>query len=347
MRILLVTDSTPPFVSGFVRTFVTTIEHLRNLGHEVRVVSPSDFWTIPCPFYPQLPLAVAVGGKVSRMIEEFQPDAIHLAAEGPLGMAARSWCLRNDVPFTTSFTTKYPEYLNAWYGVPLSFTYRLLRWFHDPAAAVMVSTDSFARELHSWGFNNLVSWTRGVDLELFCPRDKGFLEEARPISLYVGRVTKEKNLAEFLDLTIEGTKYVVGTGPRLNAWRRKYPDVHFAGVQRGEQLASYYAAADVLVFPSRTDTFGLVMLESLACGVPVAAYPVTGPRDVIGDSTVGVLNDDLSKAVEEALLIDPNSCRQFAERFRWEHSVNQFLDNLRPVESTVPDMAEVALRRAA
>jgi glycosyltransferase involved in cell wall biosynthesis len=339
MKLLMVSDSWPPFVSGFVRTLVTTVDHLRKMGHEVEVVSPDQFWTIPCPVYPQLPLAIGVRRKVERLIESSSPDAIHLAAEGPLSWATRAWCLRNGVPFTSSYTTNYPEYLHTWLHVPRRLTYTLLRQFHRYSSAVMVSTESLAQQLKAQGFHRLVRWTRGVDLELFRPRSKEFLSDARPTFLCVGRVGKEKNLAAFLDLKIAGTKYVVGDGPQLGRLKKRYPSVRFVGVRHGEELARYYAAADVLVFPSRTDTFGLVLLESLASGVPVAAYPVPGPLDVIGNSGVGVLSHDLEFAVSQALTIPARKCRSFAERFTWDASVRQFLDNLAPVPRATLSMS--------
>jgi len=330
-KLLLVTDVWKPYVSGLVRTFVTTVEHLERQGHEVQIISPDMFWTVPFPLYPQFRVPIFVRRKVARLIEQSNPDAIHLTAEAPLGMAARAWCVRHGVPFTTSFTTKMPEYFHAWCGMPVSFGYQVFRWFHRPSSAVMVSTPSLARELESWGFQNLVHWTRGVDLELFRPRPRDFLTDPRPICLYVGRVSKEKNLPAFLNLRLPGTKYVLGDGPLLKSLREKYPEVRFLGVQQGEQLARYYAAADVLVFPSLTDTFGLVLLEALACGTPVAAYPVTGPIDVVGNAAVGALDEDLERAVQRALAIPRDNCREFAERFSWDVSARQFLCNLHPI----------------
>ena len=342
MKLLVVADCWEPYVSGFVRTFSTTVEHLRRRGHEVDVISPDMFWTVPFPLYPEFPVPVWVTRKVVRLIEDCQPEAIHLAAEGPLGLAARRWCLRQQVPFTTSFTTKQPEHFHAWCGFPISYGYKLLRWFHARSAAVMVPTPSVMEELGDWGFQNLVLWTRGVDLDLFRPRPPGFLSDPRPIMLYAGRVSKEKNIPEFLDLRIPGTKIVVGAGPICKTLSKDYPHVRFAGLQRGTQLAEYYAAADVLVFPSRTDTFGLVMLEALASGTPVAAHRVSGPSDVLGNSDAGALDDDLERAVQRALKIPGHKCRAFAEEFSWENSVDQFLANLHPFTGLGPFIRDQA-----
>lgn len=334
VKILLIADAWMPYVSGFVRTFSTMVEHLAQLGHEVNVITPYMFRRIPFPLYPQFPLPVFVKGKMFRSIEQLQPDAIHIGAEGPLGMAARRWCLRNNFPFTTSFTTKAPEYFNAWCGVPVSLGYQVVRRFHQPSSAIMISTPTVKRELENRGFKNLAMWTRGVNLELFRPRPEPFfLTDPRPISLYVGRVAKEKNIPAFLDLDLPGTKYVVGNGPLLKALRKKYPHVQFVGEKVGEELARYYAAANVLVFPSRTDTFGLVILEALASGTPVAAYPVTGPIDVIGDCDAAALDENLGQAVRRALTIDRSLCRPYAEQFSWERSAQQFLENLHPEPS--------------
>jgi len=330
LRVLLIADAWKPYISGFVRTFSTTLEHIERLGHETSVIHPYMFRTVPFPLYPQFPLPIFVKRRMYRLIEESQPDAIHIGAEGPLGMAARRWCLRNNFPFTTSFTTKAPEYFNAWCGLPVSIGYKIVKRFHRPSSAVMVSTPTVKRELESRGFDKLAMWSRGADLTLFHPRSEPFLNDPRPISLYVGRVAKEKNIPAFLDLDIPGTKYVVGDGPPLKSFRKKYPHVRFVGEKVGRELAKYYSAADVLVFPSRTDTFGLVILEALASGTPVAAYPVTGPIDVVGDCDAAVLNEDLAEATRQALKIDRNLCRPCAAKFSWERSAQQFLDNLQP-----------------
>ncbi len=248
-------------------------------------------------------------------------------------MAARKYCLKRGIPFTTAFHTKFPEYLNARFKVPVEWTYGFMHRFHAPSKGIMVATDSVENELAHYGFKNIKRWSRGVDTNLFRPRDKDFLDFPRPISLYVGRVAVEKNIEAFLRLNNPGTKIVVGDGPQLQHLSKKYPNVIFVGVKEGEDLAGHFAAADVFVFPSLTDTFGLVLLEALACGVPVAAYPVAGPLDVIGDAPVGCLHDDLSIAVNKALSASPIECRAHAQKFSWGASVAQFLSNVCPFDS--------------
>ncbi len=275
-------------------------------------------------------MAVLPGGRMARMIESFRPCVVHIATEGPLGYAARRYCLARGIPFTTAFHTKFAEYVNARSGIPVGWTYGMLRRFHKPSRAVMVATNTVESELRSRGFDNIKRWTRGVDTALFKPRDKKFLMLPRPIQLYVGRVAVEKNVEAFLALKNPGSKVIVGDGPQLGSLSRKYPDAHFVGVKQGEELAKYFAAADVFVFPSLTDTFGLVLLEALACGVPVAAYPVAGPLDVIGDAPVGCLHADLGEAVTRALRTSPDACRAHAERYSWDASVQQFLANIWP-----------------
>ncbi len=267
--------------------------------------------------------------EVARLIDSFQPSAIHISTEGPLGLAARRHCLRMGYDFTTAFHTRFPEYIQARWRVPPSWTYRWVRWFHAPASGIMVSTQTVEDALKARGFKRIRRWTRGVDTELFRPRDKAFLSDPRPISMYVGRVAVEKNVEAFLSLDLPGTKYVVGDGPQLAELRARYPDVRFPGAKTGEELAQHYAAADVFVFPSLTDTFGLVMLEALASGVPVAAYPVEGPLDVIQGTGAGILDNDLGAAVARALEITPEACRALAETYSWEASARQFLHNLR------------------
>lgn len=328
MRIVIISDAWYPQVNGVVRTLDTLRRGLEERGHGVRLITPERFRSVPCPSYPEIRLALATPRRIGRLIDDFQPCAIHIATEGPLGLAARRHCVRQRQPFTTAYHTRFPEYIHARWRVPLSFTYRLLTWFHGPASAVMVATQSVEDELKSRGFRNIRRWTRGVNTDLFRPRDKDFLQAPRPISLYVGRVAVEKNVEAFLGLEIAGTKVVVGDGPALDRLKRRYANVRFVGVKTGEELARHYAAADVFVFPSRTDTFGLVLLEALASGVPVAAYPVPGPLDVIDQSGAGVLDDDLGVAVRRALTIPAEVCRRQALAFSWDASVRQFLDNL-------------------
>lgn len=333
MKILLVSDAWSPQLNGVVRTLTALVKELAVLGHSVTAITPDLFRTIPCPTYPEIRLAMGAGRAVGRLIEAAQPDAIHIATEGPLGYAARRYCLAQGLGFTTAFHTRFPDYLAARFSVPRGISYGLMRRFHAPSTGVMVATDSIRRDLAAHGFDNLRVWSRGVDAELYDParRDGALSHLPRPIFLTVGRVAVEKNLPAFLDLDLPGSKVVVGDGPMLGTVRRRYPGTHFLGRREGIELASLYASADVFVFPSRTDTFGLVLLEALASGVPVAAYPVPGPLDVIGDSEAGVLDEDLGRAARAALGIDPPRCRAHALRFTWANCASQFVENLWPL----------------
>ena len=331
MKILLVTDAWFPQVNGVVRTLDSLRQQLRAQGHRCCYLTPKGFCTIPCPTYPEIRLALAPGRRLGQMIERFGPDCIHIATEGPLGLAARRWCLRHGFPFTTAYHTRFPEYVQARLRTPLAWTYAFERWFHASAQRVMVATESIRRELALHGIEHSLLWSRGVDTGLFRPRPKDALAGPRPIHLYVGRVAVEKNLEAFLNLDLEGTRYVVGDGPQLKLLSRRYPHVHFTGAKQGEELARIYASADVFAFPSRTDTFGLVMLEALACGVPVAAYPVPGPLDVIGGSGAGCLDEDLGRAIRGALKIDPALCRARAMEHSWATCAEKFVANLSPV----------------
>jgi glycosyltransferase involved in cell wall biosynthesis len=331
MKILLITDAWLPQVNGVVRTFRSVIDLLERRGCRFRVISPDLFPTFPLPTYPEIRLAWWVDHKISRTVKEFRPDAIHIAAEGTLGLAARNYCTIVGIPFTTSYATRFPEYVYARFRLPESATFRFLRWFHSSSSKVMVSTETLRGELLEKGFRNLVLWTRGVDTDLFRPRTDTLLEDPGPILMYVGRVAVEKNIRAFLDLDSPGTKYVVGNGPQLEELRGLYPGVRFVGMKHGAVLGRYYASADVLVFPSRTDTFGLVILEALACGVPVAAYPVPGPLDVLGDSAAGAMDDDLGQAVRKAVTIPPSICRAHAVKFTWKKAAESFLENLCPI----------------
>ncbi len=330
MKILIASDAWQPQVNGVVRTLMTTRDYLHKMGHQVQVISPDLFSTIPCPTYPEIRLAYKLSGKIKKIIETFQPDAIHIATEGPLGWATRGYCIQHKHCFTTSFHTKFPEYVEARFRIPASWGYAVLRRFHARAERIMVATQSMANELEQRGFNKLVRWSRGVDTELFTLRDKHFLSAPRPIALYVGRVAIEKSIEDFLKLDFNGSKFVVGDGPQLHELQEHYPDVWFVGMKIGEELAQYYAAADIFIFPSRTDTFGLVLIEALACGVPVAAYPVPGPLDVIDHTGVGVLHENLQTAVAQVLADPPSAekCRNYAMRYAWEVCTQQFLDNL-------------------
>jgi glycosyltransferase involved in cell wall biosynthesis len=334
-RILIVSDAWEPQVNGVVRTLRATAAELQAVGHAVEVIGPDRFRTLPCPSYPSIRLALRPGRRLGPMIEGFAPDALHIATEGPLGWAARAWALRRGLRFTTAFHTRFPEYLQARLRLPPRWSYALLRQFHAAGDGVMVATESLRRELAERGFRNIRAWARGVDLDLFRP--DAAAEPAwpaalpRPVLLHVGRVAVEKNIAAFLDLDLPGSKVVVGDGPQLAALRRRYPDTHFAGALHGVALAAAYARADALVFPSRTDTFGLVLLEALACGTPVAAYPVTGPLDVLdGRRDIGALHRDLRTACQMALGADRAACRAHAECFSWRACTEIFAANLVP-----------------
>jgi glycosyltransferase involved in cell wall biosynthesis len=329
MKILIISDAWLPQINGVVRTLSTTKQHLEQLGHQVAVISPDLFNTIPCPSYPEIRLVIQPARrKIIDFIHTFRPDCIHIATEGPLGWAARNACHTLNLAFTSSFHTKFPEYVYARLGIPPRWGYRFLRWFHQLSSRVMVATPSMRSTLEIQGFKDLVPWSRGVDVDLFHPRPKDFLADPRPISMYVGRVAVEKNIEAFLKAQLPGTKYVVGGGPQLETLRAHYPHVKFVGVKAGEELASYYAAADVFVFPSRTDTFGLVVLEALASGVPVAAYPVSGPVDILRDTKVGCLDENLTQATLNALQLDTQPCRSHALKYSWRACTQQFLGNL-------------------
>ena len=330
MRLLLVTDAWAPQINGVVVTLRNTIACLERWGHEVHVLSPEGLRTVPMPTYPEIPLAVLPGRAVARRFGEVDPEAVHIATEGPLGAAARRYCLANGLAFTTAYHTCFPEYVQPRFGVPLSWTYAWLRRFHRPSSAVLVGTDTIRGLLEHRGFANVADWSRGVDLELFHPRPGRFVDYERPVFAFVGRVAVEKNLPAFLRLDLPGTKLVVGDGPERAALARRFPRAVFVGAKTGAELASFYQRADAFVFPSRTDTFGLVLLEAMACGTPVAAFPVRGPIDVVTDPSAGILNEDLGQAAMMALGLDRGDVRRFAQRFSWERSTRQFAGHLVP-----------------
>lgn len=343
MKILIVTDAWRPQTNGVVSTLSHTVECLRGFGHEVCLITPVGFRTVACPSYPEIRLAIFPGAKVARAIAAFAPDAVHIATEGSLGIAARRHCLRHGLYFTNSYHTQFPQYLRSRLPVPLSMSYRWLRAFHGAARACMVSTRSMRVELEQRGFRNITQWQRGVDTQLFRPQPKQFLNLPRPIAVYVGRLAVEKNIDAFLKMPWTGSKLVVGDGPERLRLQDSYPDAVFAGYRFGEDLAAHLAAADVFVFPSRTDTFGLVLLEAMACGVPTAAYPVTGPIDVVDDGVTGALDEDLSRAARRALLLDPHACRARALRSSWERSTLQFAGNLTAVRTGTPLLANTPM----
>lgn len=338
MRILVATDAWHPQVNGVVRTLTMTAQAAALMGVEIGFLTPRSFRTVALPSYPDLRVAVPSPRRIARLIEAARPDNIHIATEGPIGILARRYCLAHGLPFTTSFHTRFPEYVAARLPIPESWVWSALRWFHKPSHAVMAATPALMQELRNRGFRNVVLWPRGVDAALFRPRPSD-LGLPRPVFLSVGRVAVEKNLETFLALGLPGTKVVVGDGPARADLERAYPDAVFLGAMQGKRLAEAYAAADVFVFPSRTDTFGLVLLEALASGVPVAALPVSGPLDVIGDAPVGVLNHDLRAACLTALTLSRDACRDFALRQTWDVSACAFIDNVtrvRPPERAAP-----------
>jgi glycosyltransferase involved in cell wall biosynthesis len=328
MKVLVASDAWHPQVNGVVRCFERMVREAPAFGAELDVVGPAEWRTVPLPSYPEIKLALPSLRAVRRRIEESQPDFIHIATEGPIGFQVRRYCLERSRIFTTSYHTQFPQYVRARAPVPPVLTYAWLRRFHNAGRAVMVTNTSLKSELESHGFRNIMLWSRGVDTELFRPREEQDLDLPRPIFLYVGRVAVEKNLDAFLSLHLPGTKVVTGAGPQLEELKRRYPAVVFTGVKKGEDLARVYASADVFVFPSRTDTFGLVVLEALASGVPVAAYPVMGPRDVLGQSECGVLDEDLRRAALAALEIPRERCRAYALTQSWSRSAEQFLNNI-------------------
>lgn len=334
MKLLIVTDAWSPQINGVVVSLARTIATLERFGHSVQVIEPGQFYNVPCPTYPEIRLALLPGRKLGRTLDQAAPDAVHIATEGPLGLAARRWCMKRGFPFTTSYHTRFPEYVWLRTRLPLAISYALVRWFHGGARYTMVATETLKRELTERGLGNLVLWSRGVDTRLFRPRNHAFLYDARPIFMYVGRVAIEKNIEAFLTLDLPGTKYVVGGGPDFTMLRAKYPLVRFTGYKTGDELARHVAAADVFVFPSRTDTFGLVLIEALACGVPVAAYPVPGPMDIVRAGETGFLDEDLRQAALNALKLDRQTCRAAALAYTWDACTRQFLEH---VEAARPD----------
>jgi glycosyltransferase involved in cell wall biosynthesis len=338
MRILIVTDAWAPQVNGVVRTLTMLARELAALGHDPHFVTPENHTTLPLPTYPEIRLAVYPRGTLIKAVDDFAPEAMHIATEGTMGLWARSLCLERRLPFTTSFTTRYPDYVTARFPfIPQALVYGALRTFHSAAAATMVATPSLMDELAKTGFTNLRLWSRGVDAELFRPLADGearAFDLPRPIFLYVGRVAVEKNVEAFLALDLPGSKVVVGEGPQRAELMARYPEAHFSGPLSGAFLAHAYRSADVFVFPSRTDTFGLVLLEALASGVPVAAYPVTAPMDVIGDAPVAAIHHDLKTACLNALEIAPDACRAFALSRSWRAATEQFVSNLTPIVAT-------------
>jgi glycosyltransferase involved in cell wall biosynthesis len=341
MRILVATDAWHPQVNGVVRTLIMMAEAAKAFGVDVSFLTPQSFKTFAMPSYRDLRVALPYPAKIAQLIAEARPDSIHIATEGPIGLLVRRHCRQQGLPFTTSFHTRFPEYISARLPIPESWIWTALRAFHGPSQAVMAATPALAGELRVRGFRNVVLWPRGVDATHFHPRpvDLGL---PRPVFLCVGRVAVEKNLEAFLDLDLPGTKVIVGDGPARAALAQMYPQAVFLGARQGEALAEAYAAADVFVFPSKTDTFGLVLLEALASGLPVAAFPVTGPRDVIGFAPVGALNVDLRAACLSALTISPQACLEFAARHTWDASARAFVENITDIRNVDPEIDRIA-----
>ena len=340
MRVLVATDAWHPQVNGVVRTYERLAVEAPKQGCEVSFLAPTLFYTVPCPTYPEIRLSLVNPGAIARHVDAARPDFIHIATEGPIGLMTRRYCRKMHRPFTTSYHTRFPEYVSARLPIPEDWCYALQRRFHNAAAGTFVATKSVAADLAGRGFERLMPWSRGVDIGLFRPRNVRLFGD-KPVFLYVGRIAVEKNIKAFLDLGLPGRKVVVGSGPQTGELERHYPDVLFAGPKHGEDLAQAYASADVFVFPSLTDTFGLVLLEALASGLPVAAFPVTGPRDVIGSAPVGVLDEDLRKACMEALQISREDCVEFATAHTWQASARVFVDHALSVRP-VPPEGEVA-----
>lgn len=327
-KIAIVTDAWHPQINGVVTTLTRTVNDLIDFGYQVKTITPQSFKTVRCPTYPEISLALVGSKTIAAELFAYRPNCIHIATEGPLGWAARSICKRRRFAFSTSYHTRFPEYLRMRLPVPISLTYRIVKAFHNAAENTMVASKALMKELHSRGFTKTSLWSRGVDTHLFKPGRKDIIAGGRPVFMYVGRVAVEKNIDAFLQLDLPGSKYVVGDGPERDSLSRKYPKVCFTGFRTGQELRDLFAAADVFVFSSRSDTFGVVLLEAMASGVPVAAYPVTGPIDTVVNGVNGYLDSDLRQAALKALTVSPQSCREFAEQYSWKACSNQFLDNL-------------------
>ncbi|MEO0575351.1 MAG: glycosyltransferase family 1 protein [Pseudomonadota bacterium] len=328
MKIANVTDAWHPQTNGVVTTLSRTSDALKAMGYDVRMFTPEPYWTIPCPSYPEIRLSLFAGRRLAKALREFQPDSIHISTEGPLGLAARRYCMRHNLPFTTSYHTQFPAYVRKRFPIPERWTYRFVRWFHNAGKATLAPTPAIVKDLKEHQFRNPVVWGRGVDTQLFKPNPKHRRAESGPVYMYVGRIAVEKNIEAFASMQLRGRKVIVGDGPDLPQLKREFPDCEFLGYQFGAALASTFASADVFVFPSRTDTFGLVMLEAMACGVPVAAYPVAGPIDVVVDGVTGILDTSLERAATKALTLSREDCRQYALGNSWERCTEQFLSHL-------------------
>lgn len=329
MRLLIATDAWAPQINGVQRTYQRLKSELEKLGHEPVFLTPQAFRTLPCPTYPEIRLSLLRPRDAEKAILITRPDHVHIATEGPIGLATRAACRRRGLPFTTTYHTRFPEYVSARFPLPISWSYAYMRRFHNAGAAMMVAARSLADELGRRGFAHILPWARGVDTDLFYPRSVRLFGADKPVFLYVGRVAVEKNIEAFLQLDLPGRKVVVGDGPQRAALEARFPDTVFTGPKAGEELAEHYASADVFVFPSLTDTFGVVLIEAMASGLPVAAFPVTGPADVVKPGITGVLDADLRHAALEALKLDGAVCREHALGFSWARSTQNFIDNIR------------------
>ena len=332
LKVVIATDAWRPQLNGVVRTLETLGDILTGLGNQVRYITPNEFKSVPLPSYPEIRLSILPNRRVAKIINDFKPDAVHIATEGPIGRAVRRFCKRRDYPFTTSFHTRFPEYANERWAVPISWGYAVLKDFHKDGEAMMVATPGLMDELKERGFTGMKLWARGVDLKQFAPGDRSVLDQyPRPVFLYVGRLAVEKSIEDFLKCDLPGTKLIVGDGPQRAELEERFKNAVFVGPKFGDELTKYYQGADVFVFPSRTDTFGLVNVEALACGVPVAAYPVRGPLEILDGAPAGcgAMNEDLQQACLDAYeRRDPAACRKWAERFSWESASRQFIANL-------------------
>jgi glycosyltransferase involved in cell wall biosynthesis len=324
-KILIVTDAWHPQVNGVVRTLSYLTQELKK-KHEVHLITPQEFLTIPCPTYPEIRLSINAYPKIYNKIKEINANIVHIATEGPLGFFARRYCIKNNIKFTTSLHTKFAEYINERIHIPVNIGYSFLRYFHKASHKVLVTTKNMEKELMNRNFKNLVVWTRGVNPNIFGKIKKAEIPKQAPIFIYVGRVAIEKNIEAFLDVDIQGSKVVVGAGPQLDELKRKYKDVLFTGMLEEKEVAAYLAASDVFVFPSKTDTFGIVMIEALAAGVPVAAYPVTGPLDILQNTKVDCLDLDLKTSMMKALKIKKEDCKDVAEQYTWENCAKIFME---------------------
>lgn len=352
MKIAIATDAWHPQVNGVVRSIAKTKDGLEAAGHDILMVTPERFRTIPCPTYPEIRLALGARRAIARMLDRYRPDVVHISTEGPIGWAVRRWCIRNKRAFTTCFHTRFPDYVAVRTGIPEKWIWPMMRRFHNAAERTFVATPTLEAELTARGIRNVHIWPRGVDLTQFGPRKPfhpAMKDLAGPILLNVGRVAPEKNLEAFLSLDTAGSKVIVGDGPALADLKERFPDAVFLGALHGEELASAYASADLFVFPSRTDTFGLVIIEAMASGLPVAAFPVAGPQDILGPgdcgmhggtASVGALDERLDRAIARALWADPAACISEARYYSWERCTEQFLDGLeRPEPPVVAPLA--------